>query len=130
MAKTHVLTPYEREGIVKLYPQVGLAETARRIGCSQSSVQRVWAQDGQSAQSEAADRPNDSEPKTQLERLIETRDALRTAMLDAPPQAVAGISREYRATLDEIEQLEGGDDDEASKALAAIAESIAKRMPS
>lgn len=74
--------------------------------------------------------PRSGEPQSQLDRLKEARDSLRLAMLDAPPQAVAGIVREYRATIDEINKLEGGGrDDPAARALDAIAESIAAKLP-
>lgn len=49
------------------------------------------------------------EPETTAERLVELRGMLRAALNDAPPQAVAGLAREYRATIEEIDRLEGGD---------------------
>ena len=46
MGKVRKLTDSERRTIVELFPKLGVTETARRVGCSKSSVQRVWAADG------------------------------------------------------------------------------------
>jgi len=55
---------------------------------------------------------------------------LRAALNDAPPQAVAGLAREYRATIEEIGRLEGGDGgDPVAGALDSIAARIAAKMP-
>ena len=43
MGKVRKLSPSERRDIVRMFPQLGVTETARRIGCSKSTVQRVWA---------------------------------------------------------------------------------------
>lgn len=51
--------------------------------------------------------PPASEPD-RLERLVELRGILHRQMLDAEPKSVAAISREYRATMDEIDRLQGG----------------------
>ena len=74
--------------------------------------------------------PKGEPPKSTAERLIELRGILRAALNDAPPQAIAGLSREYRATIDELERLEGGGDgDPVDQALDSIAARIAAKMP-
>lgn len=42
------------------------------------------------------------------DQLEELRDLLRDQLDQAPPSAVAGIAREYRATLDALAALESG----------------------
>lgn len=48
-----------------------------------------------------------SEP-TRRETLEELRDLLLDRLLHAPPSAVAGIAREYRATLAELAAMGAG----------------------
>lgn len=45
MGKVRKLTASERKAIVTMFPQLGVTETSRRMGCSKSTVQRVWAAD-------------------------------------------------------------------------------------
>ena len=133
MGKVRKLSDSERKAIVAMFPQLGVTETARRAGCSKSTVQRVWAADGAgSADTQGAcpDASPPDEPETTAERLVELRGMLRAALNDAPPQAVAGLAREYRATIEEIDRLEGGDGgDPVSGALDSIAARIAAKMP-
>lgn len=112
-----------------MFPQLGVTETARRAGCSKSTVQRIWKQDGGGPELTQNSYPA-SEPQTKLERLIELRGMLRAAMNDAPPQAMSGLAREYRETMEQIERMEGGSDgDPVSSALDSIAARIAAKMP-
>lgn len=46
MGKVRKLSDSERKAIVAMFPQLGVTETARRAGCSKSTVQRVWSTDG------------------------------------------------------------------------------------
>jgi hypothetical protein len=68
-----------------------------------------------------------SEP-TRRETLEELRDLLLDRLLHAPPSAVAGIAREYRATLAELTVLGAGTGrrEEGSK-VDELAEKRAKR---
>lgn len=133
MGRVRKLTDSERRSIVSMFPQLGVTETARRVGCSKSTVQRVWAADGAGAAGAQGACPGASppgEPETTAERLVELRGMLRAALNDAPPQAVAGLAREYRATIEEIDRLEGGDGgDPVDGALDSIAARIAAKMP-
>ena len=62
-----------------------------------------------------------------LGRLRCLRDSLQRTMAEAQPGNVAAIAREYRATVEEIEQMEsaesGGDDP-----FAALTDAIAKKL--
>ena len=133
MGRVRKLNDSERKSIVSMFPQLGVTETARRVGCSKSTVQRVWAADGAGAagaQGACPDASPPGEPETTAERLVELRGMLRAALNDAPPQAVAGLAREYRATIEEIDRLEGGDGgDPVAGALDSIAARIAAKMP-
>ena len=133
MGRVRKLNDSERKSIVSMFPQRGVTETARRVGCSKSTVQRVWAADGAGAADTQGACPGASppdEPETTAERLVELRGMLRAALNDAPPQAVAGLSREYRATIEELDRLEGGNGgDPVDSALDSIAARIAAKMP-
>lgn len=133
MGRVRKLNDFERKSIVSMFPKLGVTETARRVGCSKSTVQRVWAADGAGAADAQGACPGASppdEPETTAERLVELRGMLRAALNDAPPQAVAGLAREYRATIEEIDRLEGGDGgDPVAGALDSIAARIAAKMP-
>lgn len=115
--------------IIANHPQLGTAETARRAGCSKRTVQRIVS--NQEPAPDARQEPTTTdEPQTKHDRLIELRGILRRAMNDAPPQAISGLAREYRETMDEIDRMEGGSDgDPVSGALDSIAARIAAKMP-
>ena len=77
-----------------------------------------------------ADADEASAPEDPLSRLKELRDMLRASLKAAAPKEMAGLAREYRATVEAIERMEGDPDDEAAAAIDSIAKSIAARMPS
>lgn len=55
----------------------------------------------------ASERLESMEPESdRLAALRETRDILRAHQMDCPPSAVAGIAKEYKATLAQIAELE------------------------
>lgn len=131
MGKVMKLSESERKAIVEMFPKLGVTETARRVGCSKSTVQRVWASDAPpDAQAKRTGGEGLQQPETTVERLTELRGILRSALSDAPPHAVAGLAREYRATIEELDRLEGGDGgDPVDGALDSIAARIAAKMP-
>lgn len=64
------------------------------------------------------------------ERLEQLRDLLRAQLESAPPSAVAGIAREYRATLAELAAMGAGADaprEEGSKVDELAARREARR---
>ena len=60
----------------------------------------------------------------------ELHGMLRNALAVAAPREMAGLAREYRATVEAIERMEGGAGDEEANALDVVAKSIAMRMSS
>ena len=123
------LSEQEREFIISNYAQLGASEVARRIGCTRRTVQRIWASSGK-PEKVRQEPVTTMEPLTQLDRLVELRGILRAALSDAPPQAISGLAREYRETMEQIERMEGGDSgDPINSALDSIAARIAAKMP-
>lgn len=130
VATAQRLSDAERRFIVEHFEQLGPSECARRAGCSRETVRRVWKASGGAPRKKARSESARGEPGTDLERLEEARGLLRAAMRDAPPNVLAGLVREYRETCRCITQMEGGDHaDPATRAVDAVLESIASRMP-
>ena len=125
------LSDAERRFILDHSAQLGTAECARRVGCSEQTVRRVKKRAAEAQQKTATTSPAVPAAKdTDLGRLVELRGILRAALNDAPPAAVAGLAREYRATIEQIERITGGDnDDPVGGALDSIAARIAAKMP-
>lgn len=135
MGKADRFSDMELEYIRAVYPQVGPTEIARKLGRSKSAVKARIKQMGlggaQACNVDPEPRPNEgSEGAGQdtLGRLLELRGILRRQLADAPPNAVAAICREYRATMAEIERLERTDAAEDDNPFAAIAASISVDM--
>lgn len=127
------VTADERDIIRALYPRFPISEIARKLGRSRNTVAKVVRGEGLDAPapkpahdlSGAAAEMDGSD----LSRLRELRERLRVAMMDAPPAALAALAREYRATIEAIERMEGGDGDGSSAALDTIARAISSKMP-
>lgn len=105
MGKADKFTAMELDYISAVYPAIGPTEIARKLGRSKSAVKARIAQMG------LRDRPADdgeppAAPETTLDRLRETRTIVRQAMAQAPPAAIAGLSKEYRALCEDIDRLE------------------------
>lgn len=134
MGSAKRVTTDEREVVRALWPSYGVADIARKIGRSRNTVSKIIDQEGLR---ELAKEPAHVEPIGEgdgrgagdrpLERLRELRGLLRRALFEAPPGSVAGIAREYRATVEAIERMEGGGDG-ASSALDTIASAISAKL--
>lgn len=133
MGKVRKLSDSERKAIVAMFPQLGVTETAAAPDapsrpCNASG--RPTGRAGRIPRKLTQARARRGQPETTAERLTELRGILRAALNDAPPQAVAGLSREYRATIEELDRLEGGNGgDPVDSALDSIAARIAAKMP-
>ena len=120
------ITDEEREFVRAAFPQLGVTEIARKLGRSRTAVNEIVRRERlrETVRDEGGGEP----PGGAVVRLEELRDALREAMLKAPTAQIAGIAREYRATIEAIERMEGGDGDGSSAAIEAIARSISQKM--
>lgn len=131
------ITEPERDMIRALFPKYGVAGTAKAIGRSRTAVNNIVRSEGLRADVRK-DAPRDppgavdsgAGDKSTLDRLKDLRDSLLGAMTYATAGSMAGLAREYRATLEAIERLEGGDGDGTSAALDTIARSIASKLSS
>lgn len=129
------ITTDEREIVRALYPSYGISDIARKLGRSRNTVAKIVTQEGlrelaqEAARSEAPAPQRGEQPgDAPIERLRELRDVLRRAMFESPPGSTAGIAREYRATIETIERMEGGEGDGASTALDTIASAISAKL--
>lgn len=133
MGRANALRDEEKDFIRATFPQLGVTKIASKLGRSRRAVYDFIDADGLRGRvkedaGEAERPPTDGSRAARLESL---RDILERKMRDpeTPPGSIAGLAREYRATLDEIDRLEGGKDDPASAALDMLAQRIAAKMP-
>ncbi len=130
------LTEAEREYVRSHFPQLGVTAIARNLGRGRSAINKVVKDEGlrerdvREPSSPEAGGVRDDAPEDALGRLKELRDMLRKQLEVAGPKETAALAREYRATVESIERMEGDPTDDAAIALDAVASSIARRMPS
>lgn len=130
MGKADRFTDTELEYIKAVYPQLGPTEISRRLGRSLSAVKARIKQLGLKSTDIEPFEVKVIDPQNTYERLIELRDVLRKRMTSAPPNCIAGICKEYRATLVEIEKIENSNHADDENPLAQIAKAIADGMQS
>lgn len=127
------VTEMERDYVRSKFPQMSVAEIANSMGrsraCVNNIVKKEGLREGRTRSPSTGNAPAAPADGT-LGRLKELREMLRSSLAVAQPREIAGIAREYRATVEAIERMEGGSDDEAASALDAVAKSIALRMSS
>lgn len=135
MGSSKRVTTDERQMVRALWPSYGVSDIARKLGRSRNTISKVITQEGlrDLAQEPAHEAPAEGGPGGKggdraVERLRELRDMLRRALFEAPPGSVAGIAREYRATVEAIARAEGGDGDGASSALDTLASAISAKL--
>lgn len=133
--------PGEREFIKSVYPGMGPAEIARKLGRSKSGVCKLIKQmkgDGEIAAPKSTKRSTDGPPEgfgdsdgpqDTIGRLRSLRSLLERSMRDADPGKVARISAEYRAVIDDIARIEGqgAGCDDGFDALAESFRAIARK---
>lgn len=124
------LSAVDRAFILDNYPKMSKSSIARALGRSPSTVTNVLREsaDGEAVSGSAGEPGTAPEPQTAVERLRELRGMLLQAMKLAQPREMAALAREYRATVESVERMEGACADEDADGLDALAESIAKRM--
>lgn len=138
MANKGRMSRGELDYIRSKYGVISVSQIARNLGRSRSIVSRIVNREGLAKKTDdgagascprvstnAGDAPPDA-----LGRLKELRDILRDSLRGATPKETAALAREYRATVEAIERMEGDPTDDAAIALDAVASSIARRMPS
>lgn len=138
MARMRALSIEDEADLCDLWPKLGTKRCAEHFGCSQNTIKRAVTRLGL----RDGPRPHTprKKPKTReapapeeedigrLPKLHKLEALLSQQLTEAPPGAVAALSKEYRAVLAEIEQEEdGGDDDDPFELLAA---SIASKLHS
>lgn len=125
------VTDLEREYVRSKFPQMSVAEIAKNLDRSRVCINNIVKKEGlrESCKQDTFTTTVYTEvPESTLTRLRELRDMLRESLLKAAPKEMPGIAREYRATVELIERMEGGCEDNAESALDTIAQSIANRM--
>lgn len=127
------VTEMEREYVRAKFPQMSVVEIAKNMGRSRACVNNIVAKEGlreKCKRQVSIEAPVAGAPDDPLSRLKALRGMLRNALAVAAPREMAGLAREYRATVEAIERMEGGAGDEEASALDVVAKSIAMRMSS
>ena len=136
MATYRRMSDSDKEFARAAWPGVSASKIAAKLGFSKTAIVKFLKREGLW---ELRDEPGNFEPATLADeserqdtagRLRELRDALKLALVDADPKTIPAVAREYRATLEAIDELEGGGGDDAGSALAAIFRSVSSHMPS
>ena len=132
MPRNRALSPDAEARLVEGWASRGTKAMAGELGCSESTVRRAVARLGLRAmgappppvgREEAAPPPAAGEGRADKLRMLES--VLRSRLDEAPPGAVASISREYRAVVDELDRMEGGDVDDP---FARLADAVASKL--
>lgn len=110
MGKSNKLTDIERDYIAAVYPQLTAKEIAQKLGRTERTVYKVIAE-SKPLNERPPEKPPGKPPDDSMSRLVELRETLRSALLDAKPASIAPLAREYRATIQDIERREGVADD-------------------
>ncbi len=117
MAWGKPITSEEEDLIRELYGQLSATDIASRIGRSRSAVYSAIKRLGLGPSCARAmtdvpvAAPNGGTGASgRLADLEELRGLLRAALLEAGPQSIPKVAREYRETIAEIERLRDGGD--------------------
>lgn len=119
---------WEVDYIADSYPQISVAEIAKRLGRTPRGVRNVVNRN--KLKKVEVDEPltvpmdETADPDESLVRLKELRDIQHRALMTADPRNIPALSAEYRATLEEIRAIEEGDKRTESNPLSQIIESI------
>lgn len=133
MGKADRFTELEIEYIIAAYPALGPTEISRKLGRSLSAVKARIKQLGLKNENAQRIEPKPSlaaikelPEDDRLARLVELRDILHRQMISdtTPPNCVASLCREYRATLEEIDKLSADQDSASSNPLEEIAKAV------
>lgn len=146
MGKVKPISQVEKDFVRNNYPAKSISEIARSLGRSRSCVYKIIKSEklakkhcesagelirgpwGKSVQ-DRRDFVNDSHP-SDIQRLHELRDLLQEALREASHREMAAIAREYRATIEVIQRIEGEEASDAEDGLNALAAAITQKMSS
>lgn len=132
MGKADRFTEDELEYIRAVYPNLGPTAISRKLGRSLSAVKRRIKEMGLKKDDKIVEFPKAEikvvNPQSEMARLVEVRDILRESLFDCPPNAIAAISKEYRAVLKEIDELNGKGAKDSDNPLEQLAKAIANGM--
>lgn len=131
--KRRVISEGDIAYIKENYPRLTIRDIAEKLKISKSSVHLQIERLGLS-KSGAIEKaevayvlPDGHEGEDRVSRLEKLRDLLARSIDDAPLRTLAGLSKEYREVLKEIDELKGGDGEEKN-AIEAIREAIMGKM--
>ena len=144
MAWSKPIAVDEEQFIREACGQLSAVDMAARLGRSRSAIYatmkrlglrppRARAEEDAHDVQELVNEPRRAPADNQLDALLELRDILRLALLDAGPQSIPKVAREYRETLDEIERLRDGGDsgaDRGEDAFDALLGAIGRKLSS
>lgn len=130
------LTPQEKAAIHILFGKTTVPEIARRIGRHVNTVRSFCVKEGLKQpkpptkdEIEVYTVSIEGETKEKhIERLETLAKMLEAHLLNAPSTFISQISKEYRATLDEIAELKGVKEDDGGKQEEPFAEVIQSLM--
>lgn len=125
------LSPAEVEYIKNHFPEKTRAAIAKDLKRAKTTVGNVIKKYGLDVVPREVEeqKAKAGEPYDTLMRLKAVRDRLYRAMEVATPRELPSLAREYRATVEAVEKMEGAETDDAQSGLDALAASIARRMP-
>ena len=115
------LTAEDKAFIDDNFEVIGAKACAEAIGCSPKTIYNFRGKGKKGAGSAKRTRTYDT-----LTELKRSKNRLIASMATAPPATMAGLSKELRAVMAEIDRMEGGDD--GDDPLADFAAAFAERM--
>lgn len=146
MGKVKPVSQAERDFVRNNYPAKSVSEIARSLGRSRGCVYKIikteklvekhYEPAGELIRGPWEESVHDrrdfvgTSPPSDIQRLHELRDLLQGALKKASPREMAAIAREYRATIETIQRIEGEEESGAEDGLSALAASIAAKMSS
>lgn len=131
----------ERDFVRSVYPGMGPAAIAKKLGRSKSGICNLIREmkatgeidtdkSSSSATEKRFDEPLSEGDGTQdtLGRLKRLRDMLYRQLYDAGPGQIARISAEYRAVVDEIDKIESSEGSDEDDVIDKLAGAIAQKF--
>lgn len=133
------ITQDERDYANAVRGMLPVAEIARNLGRSRPSVYKMFSEEPPPDCVNEDPGPAENQPPPggaggggaeggNLARLKWLRARLRDALAEADPKTIPALAREYRATIEAIERIEGDGGDGLSDAIGTIATALASKL--